>query len=152
MTRIRILVICAALASMLAGCANMGAQKTYGRDFARTSGFTEFVAEPNPTAPNVFVVGSQVVIDQEPIRPPGTGAGDPITIYFALKEGGDWVFRDHGIEIQGHPGFCDPTSPFVVRCQYSRPVPGTVYKYNVRVWSKATPHVSVKDLDPTIMN
>lgn len=141
----------------MTACA-VGPQKIYTQENPRLMGYTlsplllvATVAPPNPTAPNVFIVASQIVVDQEPIRPPGNQQGDPITIYWALQDANpNYVFPQNGIEIQGHPSFCSPISAYVFRCQYSRPAPGTVYKYLIRVKQNQGP--PIKDLDPTIMN
>jgi len=139
-------------ALILTACA--GVRTFYTEEQPRTRGYSlAFVSPPNPTAPNIFVVGEKIVIDQEPIRPPGNQQGDPITIYFALREDGDYSFRNHGVEIQQHPDFCNPVTgtKYLFKCQYSRPAPDTVYKYAVRLKNERTGD-NLRDLDPTIRN
>jgi hypothetical protein len=151
--------ISAAIAStlVLAACASgVGPQEMYSDSKPRIVGYSlsAMVAAPNPTAPNVFITASkEIVVDQEPVRPPGNREGDPITIYFALEEGGPWKFPHNGIEIRQHPNFCQPVtgSVFVIRCSYNRPTPGTVYKYTIRV-DPVGPGSRLRDLDPSIMN
>ena len=141
-----------ALAVALTACANM-MRTNYSDEQPRTRGFSQaFVAAPNPTAPNVLIVGNKIVVDQEPVRPPGNQPEDPITIYFALPEGGPYTFPTHGIEITGHPNFCNPVtgSVYVFVCKYRRPAPDTIYKYVIRVKQDQGP--PLKDLDPTIWN
>ncbi|MGH8714906.1 MAG: hypothetical protein ACREYB_12955 [Casimicrobiaceae bacterium] len=144
-----------ALAFTLAGCASGGPERIFTRDSPREKGYmlSPFVAPPNPTAPNIFIAAAKIVVDQEPVRPPGNHEGDPIAIYWALQEGGNYTFPEHGIEINGHSNFCSPVSAYVFRCSYSRPAPDTIYKYVIRVRDKSTsPPTKLKDLDPTIMN
>lgn len=139
----------------LVGCASGGPEKIFTQDNPRQSGYTPspFVAPPNPTAPNVFIAAKKIVVDQEPVRPPGDNAGDPIAIYWALPDKGNYTFPEHGIEIKGHPSFCNPVSDYVFRCNYPRPAPDTIFKYVIRVQDKTTsPPTKLKDLDPTIMN
>lgn len=147
------LVIVAGLCALLTACADM--RTLYTEDQPRTKGYSlAFVTVPNPTAPNILIVdGKWIVVDQEPIRPPGYQQGDPITIYFALPEGGDYVFPDHGIEIKQHGEFCKAVmgSRYVFKCQYRRPVPDTVYHYVIRVRNERT-GTNLRDLDPTIWN
>jgi hypothetical protein len=141
-----------ALILILSACAG-APQRIYTSEVRRTEGYrlSALVAQPNPTAPNIFVVGDKIVIDQEPIRPPGNQAGDPVVMYFALEEGGVYSFPEHGIEIKGHTDFCSPTgSVYIFKCAYSRPAPDTIYKYVVRL--KKAGGGRVTDLDPTIMN
>ncbi len=145
------LVIVAGLCALLTACADM--RKFYTEEQPRTKGYSlAFVSPPNPTAPNIFIVDDKwIVVDQEPVRPPGYQQGDPITIYWALPDGGNYKFQQHGIEIAQHPSFCNPVSDYVFRCAYPRPMPGTVYKYAIRVRNDAT-HTNLTDLDPTIWN
>jgi hypothetical protein len=142
-----------ASALILTACA--GARTFYTEEQPRTRGYSlAFASPPNPTAPNIFVVDEKIVIDQEPIRPPGNQQGDPITIYFAIPEEGDYSFRDHGIEIQGHPDYCNPVTgnKYLFKCRYSRPASGTPpYKYAVRLKNDRTGN-NLRDLDPTIWN
>jgi len=148
----RTILLAVAVGAVLTACAET--RTFYTADTPRTKGFSlTLVAAPNPTAPNVFIVGDKIVVDQEPVRPPGTLQGDPITIYYALAEGGSYVFPEHGVEIKGHPDFCSPISgsKYVFRCAYSRPAPDTVYKYIIRVKNETT-GTTLKDLDPTIWN
>jgi hypothetical protein len=145
------LLIGGTLALILTACAT-GPQTIYTRENPRLIRYTLFpFAPPNPTAPNVFIVAGEIVIDQEPIRPPGNQQGDPITIYFALQDPDpDYVFPQNGVEIKEHPNFCSPKSDYLFLCQYSRPTPGTIYRYTLRV---KHPHGRpVQDLDPSIMN
>src|SRR4029077_2154457 len=124
--------IAVACALLLTSCGGM--RTLYTADTPRLTGYSlTAVSPPNPTAPNIFIVDDQwIVVDQEPVRPPGYRQGDPITIYFALQEGGDYKFQQHGIEIAQNPGFCSSVSDYVFKCAYSRPTPGTVYKYAIR--------------------
>ena len=146
------IVIAAGLAGLLTACADMGTRTLYSAEQPRVRGyFSTFASPPNPTAPNVFIVGDKIVVDQEPVRPPGTQQGDPITIYFGLADKGDYKFPQHGIEIQGHQSFCNPVSDYVFLCTYARPEPGTIYKYMIRVRNDVT-HTNLKDLDPQIWN
>jgi hypothetical protein len=149
----KLLLIGGALALVLTACAS-GPQRIYTEGSGRVEGYrlSAFAALPNPTAPNVFIAGDKIVIDQEPIRPPGNQAGDPIVMYFALEDGGMYTFPDHGIEIKGHPDFCKPVlgSVYVFKCAYGRPAPETIYKYVVRV--KKAGGGKITDVDPTIMN
>ena len=146
----RWLAIASGLAVLLAACA--GKPTFYSEAQPRTKGYSlALVSAPNPTAPNVFVVGEYIVVDQEPIHPPGDREGDPITIYFALEQDGNYKFREHGIEIAHHPSFCNTVTDYVVKCAYSRPVPGTIYKYAIRVRNTVT-GTNLRDLDPTIWN
>lgn len=148
------LLIGSALIPLLAACASGGLEKIFTQDNPRQFGYTPtLVAAPNPTAPNVFIASKKIVVDQEPVRPPGDHEGDPIAIYWALQQGGNFTFPEHGIEIKGHPSFCNPVSDYVFRCNYPRPAPDTIYKYIIRVQDKTTsPPTKLKDLDPTIMN
>jgi hypothetical protein len=140
----------AAFALLLTACGGM--RTVYTADTPRTTGYSlAVVSPPNPTAPNVFIVSGNIVVDQEPIRPPGNQQGDPITIYWALEEGGIYKFQQHGIEIQQHPDYCSSVSDYVFKCAYSRPAPGTIYKYAIRVRNSQTGN-NLKDLDPTIWN
>jgi hypothetical protein len=142
-------VVCACVL-LLTACGGM--RTLYTADNPRLTGYSlAVVAPPNPTAPNIFIVGDKIVVDQEPIRPPGDQQGDPITIYFALEQGGVYKFQQHGIEIQQNPSFCASISDYVFKCAYSRPAPGTIYKYAIRV-RNASSGVNLKDLDPTIWN
>jgi len=130
----------------------MGTRTLYSEAEPRLRGYSlSQVAAPNPTAPNVLIVGNKIIVDQEPVRPPGSQQGDPITIYFALEEGGAYSFPQHGIEIREHPTFCNPVqgSIYVFACKYRRPAPETVYKYTIRVKSAEG---SLRDVDPTIWN
>ena len=139
----------AAFALLLTACGGM--RTLYTADVPRTTGYSlSLVSAPNPTAPNVFIVGDKIVVDQEPIRPPGNQQGDPITIFFGLEQGGAYKFPNNGIEIQNYPSFCSPVSDYVFRCAYSRPAPGTVYKYAIRV--RTSTGNPLRDLDPTIWN
>ena len=76
-----------------------------------------------------------------------------LRIYFALPEDGDYSFRNHGVEIQQHPDFCNPVTgtKYLFKCQYPRPAPDTVYKYAVRLKNDRTGD-NLRDLDPTIWN
>lgn len=139
----------------LAGCASGGPEKIYTQESPRQKGYalSPFVAPPNPTAPNIFIVAARIVVDQEPIRPPGNHQGDPIAIYWGLEEGRNYTFPRNGIEIKDHQGFCNLVSEYVFRCKYARPAPDIIYKYFIRVQDKRTsPPTKLKDVDPTIMN
>jgi hypothetical protein len=159
----RKLLLAGFLSVVLTGCQSPGGDKTEGSErqqffteaWPRLVGYSRFriLVAPNPTAPNVFIVNGKIVVDQEPVRPPGNQQGDPITIYFALEQGGNWVFPAHGIEIQNHPNFCNPVTDYVFLCKYLRPIPDMIYKYTIRVVDKSTtPPTKLKDLDPTVMN
>lgn len=146
------LFIGGALALVLTACA-AGTQKIYTDKSGRGEGFSSaFVTQPNPTAPNIFIVAGKIVIDQEPIRPPGDREGDPIAIYWALEQGGSYTFPQHGVEIKGHPTFCSPVTgtDYVFSCKYRRPAPDTIYQYTVRVKDRSGR--PIRDLDPSIMN
>jgi hypothetical protein len=144
-----------ALVLMLAACASDRPERIFTQDNPRQKGYavSSAVSPPNPTAPNIFIAAAKIVVDQEPVRPPGNREGDPIAIYWALQEGGNFTFPEHGVEIKGHPNFCNPVSDYVFRCNYMRPSPETIYKYVIRVQDRTTsPPTKLKDLDPTIMN
>lgn len=149
----KLLLMGGVLALVLSACASEP-QRIYTAESGRSAGYrlSALASLPNPTAPNVFVVGDKIVIDQEPIRPPGNQAGDAVVMYFGLEEGGAYSFPDHGIEIRGHGDFCNPKpgTVYVFQCAYSRPAPDTIYKYIVRL--KKAGGGRVTDLDPTIMN
>jgi hypothetical protein len=134
---------------LLAACA--GSQTLYSEANPRLGGYS-FIALslPNPTAPNVFIVNNKIIVDQEPIIPPGQ-QGDPVTIFFALAKGGAYTFPNNGIEIHQHPSFCSPDSAYVVRCKYTKPAAGTIYKYVIRVKNETTGQM-LRELDPTIWN
>ena len=140
---------CIAVASTLAltACAS---QTFYTDTNPRTRTFLT-VYPPNPTAPNVFVTPDtkMILVDQEPIYPP---PGSTVTIYFELQTPG-YEFHSNGIEIRGNPSFCAPFggSTTVVRCTYTRPAAGTVYKYKVMA-KPVGGGPPLKDLDPSIMN
>jgi hypothetical protein len=145
----------AALTLVLTACATSREKHfIYTQETPRLEGYTlsAFVAAPNPTAPNIYITADKkIVVDQEPVRPPGDIEGDRVTIYFGLEQGGAYVFPENGIEIKQHPNFCSPMTRYVVRCSYNRPAPETVYKYVIRVQPVAG-GPRLKDLDPTIMN
>jgi hypothetical protein len=148
----KLLLIGGASILVLTACAT-GPQIIYTREKPRLTGYTPFVGPPNPTAPNVFIVAGEIVVDQEPIRPPGNQQGDPITIYWGLQDSSkNYFFPNNAIEIQGHPAFCSSgsVSDDVFKCQYNRPAPGTPYKYKIRVKQRQGP--PIHELDPTIMN
>ena len=121
----------------------------YGRATANARLFAGLASPPNPTAPNVFIVNDKIIIDQEPIIPPGQ-AGDTVTIFFALDQNGSYAFPNNGIEIHQYPGFCSSVSAYVFLCKYTKPAAGTIYKYVVRVKKDSGP--MLKELDPTIWN
>ena len=76
-----------ASALILAACA--GARTFYTAEQPRTRGYSlAFATPPRSTAPNIFVVGQKIVIDQEPIRPPGNRAGRPY--HHLLRAPGRW--------------------------------------------------------------
>src|SRR5262249_11384275 len=100
-----------------------------------------------------------IVVDQEPIRPPGDQEGDPVAIYWGLDDSlGDQAqyvwFDDSAIDIKGtgsNKVTCKKLTDFVFRCTYNRPKPETEYKYKIQVWDKQAKKY-IKDLDPTVMN
>lgn len=141
------LLIAAALILVLTGCA--GPQMIFTDRNPRLHGYSQLtVTAPNPTAPNLFIVGSEIVVDQEPIRPV---PGNDVTIYFGLPDmDPNYVFQPNGIQIHEQPQACTRQGDWVFYCHYTRPPAGTPpYKYKVRI--KASQGV-VHDLDPTIMN
>ena len=152
------ILIGAALALLLTACAGVRTQTAYSERNPRLEGFAASRASPpNSTAPNVFVVHDKIVVDQEPVRPVGAPGSD-VTIYFALAQDGGYEFpqpplRPHGIEIVGHPRFCDPVtgSKYVYVCRYVHPAADTIYKYVIRVRNEATGQM-LRDLDPQIWN
>jgi hypothetical protein len=128
-----------------------GSQTIYSDANPRVRGYSLFaVNPPNPTAPNVFIVNNKIIVDQEPIIPPGQ-QGDPVTIYWALDQGGGYAFPNNGIEIHEHPSFCSAVSAYVFVCRYTKPAAGTIYKYFIRVKNETTQQ-PLKPLDPTIWN
>ena len=143
-------ISCIAVFSTLALAACATPQTIYTDANPRTRSLL-FASPPNPTSPNVFVTPDtkMILVDQEPIYPP---PGSQVTIYFALQTV-DYEFHSNGIEIQGNPSFCAPVtgSTVVVKCSYTRPAAGTVYKYKVRVRPVGGGQ-PLKDLDPSIMN
>ena len=133
---------------LLAGCA--GSQTLYSEANPRLGGYSLVALSlPNPTAPNVYIVNDKIIVDQEPIIPPGQQV-DLVTIFFALAKEGAYTFPNNGIEIQHHPSFCSPDSAYLVRCKYTKPAGGTIYKYVIRVKKDGGP--MLKELDPTIWN
>jgi hypothetical protein len=140
------LLLGGALALVLTACAS---QTIYTEANPRLKGYVAaFAPRVNPTDVYVLIVEDKIVVDQEPVRPP---TGDPVVIFFSLPDGGNYSFKEHGIEIKGHPNFCNPVSDYVFKCKYSRPAPDTIYKYAVRV--KKGGGGTIKDLDdPSIWN
>jgi hypothetical protein len=143
----------ASLALVLTACVNLGAPTKYTKENPLTRGYSApLEVPPNPTAPKIWIANDAIIVDQEPIRPPGNAQGDPVTIFFVLPDGGPYRFPQNGIEIHQNPSFCSGVSDYIFRCAYSRPAPGTQYKYSVRVRKDGTPPTNLKDLDPTIWN
>jgi hypothetical protein len=75
-----------AVTAALAGCAGLERNPRLPSDGGFDPGL---VSRPRPTEPNVFVVGGQLVIDQEPIRiwKRDLAAGNRVVIAWALPAG-----------------------------------------------------------------
>ena len=144
-------VVGVALAVALTACAASVTRIIYTEEQPRIRGYSSaHVTAPNPTAPNIFVVGNRIVVDQEPIRPPGNQQDDPVTIYFGLEEDGGYTFPEDGVVIRDHRDYCRRASAYVFKCSYRRPAPGTKFKYTIHL--KSTTGTPPDDLDPTIWN
>jgi hypothetical protein len=140
----------------LTACAGVGPQRIYTEMSPPPRDYTvsPFFMRPNPTAVNVLIVeGNKIVIDQEPIRPPGNQEGDAVVIFFILDDqNGRYAFPPAGVIVKEHENFCTRHSDFQFKCKYRRPAPDEVYHYKVKVLDRSPGGRPINDLDPTIMN
>lgn len=108
--------------------------KDRDNDLARREGFdARLVTQPQPNDPNIFIVDSKIVVDQEPIRP----RGNPVQIWWKLERSSPYKFPANGIEFAKGPEELkcglQGSSGKVFICMYKRPAAGTRYKYTIRV-------------------
>ncbi|MEP6607167.1 MAG: hypothetical protein ABJA83_00635 [Burkholderiaceae bacterium] len=155
----KLLLIGIACVGLLSGCAHFQDARL------GLEGFNpRVIRQPQPLLPNVFVVNSRLVVDQEPIRISRREVGHDgrVTISWALAAGSPYTFANKGIEFPREPnkGKQPPeldcrvqgSARKIAECTFRPPVGRSEFKYTIYVQNPQNKSEVIEPLDPYVVS
>ena len=122
------------------------------------------IRQPQPLLPNVFVVNSRLVVDQEPIRITRRQVGQDgrVTISWALAAGSPYTFLNRGIDFPREPnkGKQPPAidcrvqgaAKKIAECTFRPPAGRSEFKYTIYAENGEKKSEVIEPLDPYIVS
>jgi hypothetical protein len=152
--KMRMAIASAIVAVLLAACATVGGPQTIkiGKTTLTVSGLDGYnrlaVQQPDPNGPNIFVVGNEITVDQEPVRP--RPAGNRVTVVWRLDASSDASYSfpdDDAIKFKKLSAGNDLPSDLdcgtagakkrTFICTYTKPDTPREWKYSVKLKNSA---------------